>query len=195
MAREIRRAGLWVWIPTWVKVVFGILVFVGLAYKVLFPAELSITTRHKIEYLPANYLVVSKVTNFFSHNQGLTGGAGGIGLPQVELSLSQYQARHGKELQYLTFTPRAGRETANLEYFDIQPSLVLHTSQSFDDPWFYALGVVPVGYWLAESASVEGLEIFIQRSYILSGDFLLMIILVLFLVGMTSPIWGRLFFR
>lgn len=171
------------------------MVFVGLAYEVLFPAELSITTRHKIEYLSTNYLVVSKVTNFFSQNQGLTGGAGGIGLPQVELTLSQYQGRHERQTQYLTFTPGGSRKTSSLEYFDIQPSVVLHSQQSFEEPWFYALGIVPVGLWVAESASVEGLEIFIQRSYTLSGDFLAITIVLLMFVIMTTPIWGRLFSR
>lgn len=152
-------------------VLFAILAGIVIA---IYPSQTSIVTRHKLEFVPANFLQVQDVKNYFSQNQGFVGGAGGIGAPQVEMSISQYVENTGNtNLHYAVFRPIPGRVNSQLEYWSLESSKAIVTFQYFDSPWHYSFGL-DWGYWGPRTGEIEGQEIAIRRTFIIGGWFIVM---------------------
>lgn len=170
-------------------IAFGLLIAmpVGSGFLRLFPAEMSMTTTETIPYLPASYQLVDKVENKFVQSQGF-GGAGGIGAPQVEVSISQYKEQERPAVHYLTLSGDNGKDI--LQYWDPQPGRLVHASIKFDAPIYEQFGI-PVGWFNATRGSVDGNQLTIERRYVPFGGSggLIFLATVLALILWASVSW------
>lgn len=149
------------------------------------PLTQNITTTHQLTFVPANYQIVDKVTNVFSENRGV-GGAGGVGAPEVEMTLSKYQAVTDGRIHYLVFEPDVRIASSRLNYFFIHDGVVLNARQKFESPWYSW-----TGYYGGRSMNIDGNTMTVTRAFQYDGGFVGVCVLGISLtIIVWVDIWG-----
>lgn len=126
------------------------------------PALTNITTQDTLPYIPAKAEIVENVINVMVQGSGLTGGAGGVGSPQVERSLEAYIQNESNSTHFLLIkVGRAIRQT-EVHYFDFQPGVAFHTTYTYTSPETQFHGWV-VGYYIPTRARLENGRLAVDR--------------------------------
>lgn len=158
-----------------------ILLLCSMVIKSIFPAVPYITTRHTLEYVPQEYILVQQVTNKFVESAGIISSAGGIGAPQIEVNLDDFRKKDSLGENFLTVPSNSRVYYANLHYFNVHNGRVLHYSITFPSP---------KNIYSVESASIEGNELILNWVFTIT-DAIQLIALILamgFLVWMVLAI-------
>ena len=157
------------------------------------PITTTMTTSHPMPYLPTNYEVVEDVTNVFKEGVGF-GGAGGIGFPQVERSLQAYRENERKDVTpFLVVSP--GEETV-VDYYDLHPEKVIHTSIEQDSPTWGRWGLL-LGSYPAQKGTIKDGQLVLQRSFVCNGTtllsmFLSTVVAIVVYIVLIRPLLNRL---
>lgn len=129
----------------------------------------TMTTRYPIPYLPANYTLVEKVTNKFVENVAI-GGAGGLGAPQVDMSLDMYKGAESSSLHYLTLVHNTENTNTVLHYYDLQPARVVHTASVFMATRAFSNLGGELGAYKGTSGKIDGNDLIVDGKYVASAE-------------------------
>jgi len=144
--------------------------------------QATLTTTHNLPYLPANHEVVEGLTNVFSE-QVVFGGAGGVGLPQIELSLDSFkQHEDPTEVTYLIITDlNTQYAPLKLEGFSIHNDRVFHAViAEVPSPTWGKLGLT-FGSYMAVTASLQNDKLIVQRT-LMPADWIFIPMLIILVI-------------
>ena len=137
------------------------------------PAISTRTTSHPMPYLPTNFEVVENVTNVFKEEMRF-GGAGGIGSPQVEMSMQAYRENERKDTtHFLVISP--GEKTV-VDFYDLHPGKVVHTNIEQDSPTWGRWGLL-LGSYRAKEGTLRDGELVLERVFFPNGTILVLALL------------------
>jgi len=159
----------------------GLFVYVGvIAYSGWHPEGQTMTTRHKVEFVPKHFSFVSPVKH--------TGN-----VPLIEMQPGQYARNATESMNFIIYHHLFLSSSTELIVFEIQQNRIIQTHYYITSPYYYWYDVLPVGFWSAGTARFEGNEFVINRNYKLGGmSFILTMLYLAFFVFYLYKGWSEI---